>query len=65
MIVEPCPEGSRHLKAYFERLLDRTTVKRVIKEARPYFEHFPYVDRMPARFRQDAAPPDAPGAIIG
>ena len=36
--------------AYFERLLQRPSFKRVIAEARPYFQFFPFKDSMPARF---------------
>lgn len=49
-IVAPFPNTHTHLAAYFERLMDRPSVKRVIDEARPYFHMFPYKDSMPARF---------------
>jgi glutathione S-transferase len=50
-IVEPFPVGSTHLAAYFDRLMERPSVKRVIAEAQPYFPMFPFADAIPARFR--------------
>jgi glutathione S-transferase len=49
------PFDARHpaLAAYFERLLQRPSVVRVLAEARPYFSMFPYKDAMPARFLRD------------
>lgn len=46
------PFGAEHadLAAYFERLLARPSVRRVLDEARPWFKYFPYADRVPARF---------------
>ena len=49
-IVQPFGEDYPHLNAYYERLLARPSVRRVIAEARPYFPMFPYRDAMPARF---------------
>lgn len=49
-IVEPFADGHPHLSAYFERLLERPSMSRVLAEARPYFHMFPYKDLMPARF---------------
>ena len=49
-IVEPFGEKYPHLSAYFERLLARASVRRVLAEARPYFHMFPYRNLMPARF---------------
>lgn len=40
-----------HLGAYFERLIARPSVARVLEEAKPSFGMFPFVDKMPARFR--------------
>lgn len=39
-----------HLAAYFERLLARPSFSRVIAEARPYFELFPFRESIPQRF---------------
>ncbi len=49
-IVAPFPPAHRNLAAYFERLLERSSFARVLKEARPYFGMFPYREKMPARF---------------
>ena len=49
-IVHPFAIGQENLAAYFERLLARTSIQRVLAEARPYFPLFPYRDAMPARF---------------
>lgn len=51
-IVEPFAPTQTHLAAYFERLMARPSVQRVIDQARPYFAMFPFVDAMPARFRE-------------
>jgi glutathione S-transferase len=50
-IVQPFPDDSPRLSAYFERLLARPSVERVIAEARPFFQYFPLRDAMPGRFR--------------
>ena len=49
-IVEPPPAGQVQLRAYIERLLQRPAVQRVLLEARPWFQYFPFVEAMPARF---------------
>jgi glutathione S-transferase len=49
-IVAPFTPAHRNLAAYFERLLERPSFARVLKEARPYFAMFPYREKMPARF---------------
>jgi glutathione S-transferase len=49
-IVVPFAETHPHVAAYFERLLERASFKRVLDEARPYFPSFPYKEAMPARF---------------
>lgn len=50
-IIEPPPPALVQLHAYFERLLQRPAVQRVLQEAQPWFRYFPFVDAMPARFR--------------
>lgn len=50
-IVEPFSATHPHAAAYFERLVARPSVKRVIAEAQPYFHMFPYQDAIPSRFR--------------
>jgi|HigsolmetaAR202D_1030399.scaffolds.fasta_scaffold00204_24 glutathione S-transferase len=54
-IVVPFPPSHVRLAAYFERLMDRPSVARTIKEAQPYFDLFPFKDAMPERFRGPAA----------
>jgi glutathione S-transferase len=49
-IVHPFPPELKALPAYFERLLQRDSVRRVLQEARPWLKYFPYADRTPARF---------------
>jgi len=51
-IVVPFPKTHARLAAYFDRLMDRASVKRTIAEARPYFHLFPYKDSIPTRFLQ-------------
>jgi glutathione S-transferase len=41
------------LGAYFERLLQRPSMRRTLQEARPFFSMFPYRDAMPERFLRD------------
>lgn len=52
-IVEPFPAPLGRLAAYFERLMQRPSVERVIAEARPWFQFFPFRERIPERFLQD------------
>lgn len=49
-IAAPFAAEHVNLAAYFERLLARASVRRVLHEARPYFKNFPYLEAMPARF---------------
>jgi len=51
-IVQPFGAGRPQLHAYFERLLVRPSVRRVLAEAQPWFQYFPYRDAMPARFAE-------------
>lgn len=50
--LEPFPDDYGHLKAYFERLMSRPSVQRVIDEARPWFSFYPFAEAIPERFRQ-------------
>ncbi len=43
-------EGFPALTGYAERLFERPSAARVLAEAKPYFDMFPFVDRMPERF---------------
>jgi len=51
------PFGPEHVKlaAYFERLMARPSVARVIVEARPVFHFYPLAEKLPARFRGEPA----------
>ena len=54
-IVHPFGPDQHNLKAYFERLMARPSVRRTLAEARPYFSFFPYREAMPERFLRDEA----------
>ena len=49
-ILSPFGDAYPRLSAYFERLLQRDSYRRVLAQARPYFQLFPYYERMPTRF---------------
>jgi glutathione S-transferase len=53
-IVAPFSPTQPRVAAYFERLLGRPSIGRVLDQARPYFGSFPYLAEMPARFLQGA-----------
>jgi glutathione S-transferase len=46
----PFTESHPRTAAYFERLVRRPAVLRVLDEARPYFKYYPFRDAVPARF---------------
>jgi glutathione S-transferase len=46
----PFAEAHPRVGAYFERLTERPSVKRVLEEARPYFKMYPFREKLPARF---------------
>jgi glutathione S-transferase len=48
--ILPFPEEYSHLNDYFERLVTRPSVQRVLDEAKPYFSLYPFVDDIPERF---------------
>jgi len=50
-IVEPFAATHPNVAAYFDRLIERPSVARVIAEARPHFPMFPFHAAIPARFR--------------
>lgn len=54
-MVHPFAPDQHNLKAYFERLMTRPSVRRTLAEARPYFSMFPYREAMPERFLRDEA----------
>jgi glutathione S-transferase len=39
------------LQSYFDRLMERPSVRQVIEDAAPYFPLYPYAEGIPARFR--------------
>lgn len=47
----PFAEGQSNLRAYFERLMARPSVRRVLDEAKPYFAMYPFAEAIPDRFR--------------
>ena len=49
--LAPFPPECTHLAAYFERLMARPSVQRVIDEAKPYFSMYPFAEAIPQRFR--------------
>jgi glutathione S-transferase len=53
-IVAPFSSSHVNLSHYFDRLMTRPSVKRVITEARPYFQYFPLHDAIPLHFLSDA-----------
>lgn len=48
-------EHHLHLRRYFDRLMERPSVARVLAEARPYFRLYPFYDRIPPRFLREQA----------
>ncbi len=48
--LQPFPSQCARLGAYFERLMDRPSVRRTIEEARPYFKDYPFASAIPRRF---------------
>jgi glutathione S-transferase len=48
--VQSFPSSLTHLQAYFDRLMDRPSVRRVMVEAKPYFQFYPFADAIPKRF---------------
>ena len=48
--VLPFPEEYVHLAGYFERLVGRPSVQRMLEEARPHFAQYPFKDDIPKRF---------------
>ena len=46
----PSRSSASVMAAYFDRLMLRPSVKRVLEEAKPYFPYFPFNDAIPARF---------------
>lgn len=53
--VHPFRATHPALAAYFERLLNRPSVQRVIHEAQPWFQYFPFVEALEPRFLAERA----------
>lgn len=49
--LQPFPAGCERLAAYFERLVQRPSVRRTLEEAKPWFRFYPFADAIPPRFR--------------
>ena len=49
--LRPFAAEHRRLAEYFERLMERPSVRRVIEEAKPYFAFYPFASAIPERFR--------------
>jgi glutathione S-transferase len=49
--LQSFPGGFHNLRAYFDRLMERPSVKRVIEEAKPYFPMYPFAEAIPKQFR--------------
>ncbi|MGH8080578.1 MAG: glutathione S-transferase family protein [Lysobacter sp.] len=54
-IVAPFPSEYAQLAGYYDRLMNRPSVRRTHVEARPYFPMFPFHHLIPARFLRDDA----------
>lgn len=48
--LQPFPNDCNHLSAYFDRLMTRPSVRRVLDEAKPYFSMYPFYESIPQRF---------------
>lgn len=49
--LEALPVETTSLRDYFERLMARPSVRRTLEEAQPYFQHYPFAEAIPDRFR--------------
>jgi glutathione S-transferase len=47
----PIPAPCTRLSAYFERLVERPSVRRTLDEAKPWFKDYPFAAAIAARFR--------------
>lgn len=48
----PFGPGHQRLAAYFERLVQRPSVQRTLREARPFLRFYPFAENIPQRFLQ-------------
>jgi glutathione S-transferase len=49
--LEPIPDQLERLVEYFDRLLKRASFQRVLEEAKPYLQFYPFAENIPPRFR--------------
>ena len=49
--VQPFPRAAVRLQSYFDRLMERPSVRQVVEDAAPYFPLYPFNEAIPARFR--------------
>jgi glutathione S-transferase len=49
-IIHPFGFRQHGLRSYFERLVERPSFRRVLIEARPFFQYFPFHDQIPESF---------------
>lgn len=49
--VYPFRDSHPALQRYFERLTDRPSARRTIREAQPYFHYFPFHEALDSRFK--------------
>ncbi len=49
--LQAFPSECTRLRAYFERLVERPSVRRTIEEAKPYFKDYPFESALSPRFR--------------
>jgi glutathione S-transferase len=49
-IIAPFGDAYPNLSAYFDRLAERPSFKRILAEARPYFPMFPYREAIPEQY---------------
>lgn len=55
--VHPYRAAYPALAAYFERLMSRASVQRVVREAQPWLQYFPFADALEPRFLAAPATP--------
>lgn len=49
--LEAFPDECAHLRRYFDRLIARASVARVLEEAKPYFSMYPFAEAIAMQFR--------------
>jgi glutathione S-transferase len=49
--LQPFPAHCTRLSAYFDRLVERPSVRRTLEEAKPYFKDYPFGNAIAERFR--------------